>query len=140
MGPQLFLPGLDAHMWYITVSWRFIWRNREKSVYYSLYIYNIQILYRFFSISPYKTSRYCGYMCNLCIKKKCYFLAHLNQKFMWVIVITWHSLLSLSLGNNPVAKTNTHRIDSRWAIQCLMNEKINYLIAFHLIYKQFSIV
>jgi hypothetical protein len=34
-----------------------------KSVYYiCLYRYNIQILYRFFSISPDKTSRYCGWI------------------------------------------------------------------------------
>ena len=30
--------------------------------YLCLYIYNIQILYRFFSISLDKTSRYCGYI------------------------------------------------------------------------------
>jgi hypothetical protein len=42
---------VDVDVWItLTVSWRFIWRNREKSV---------QILYRFFSISPDKTSRYC---------------------------------------------------------------------------------
>ena len=34
-----------------------LWRGKH---YLCLYIYNMQILYRFFSISPDKTSRYCS--------------------------------------------------------------------------------
>jgi hypothetical protein len=76
---------LYKDMYNIQILYRFFCISPDKTS--SLYIYNIQILYRFFWISPDKTSRYCG-MANLFT----YFDGALPQLFI-EMKVCWKAFL-----------------------------------------------